>query len=395
MNLCPLCGGASTARLLEALQTPTHHVRPSHRSQRNGDFGDVTIVSCAGCSHIFNAAFDASTSKGLYEIHATTNAPVSNAMLRGVRDIATFIFGTRTDQPRILEIGCGVGTLARFMAERAECVDLIEPNLSVTDASFDDPRIKFLPGFFPEASGRQRYDLIVCRQVLEHVDQPVQFLEAIRAHLTPTGQAYIEIPCADYIVDNASIVDLHYMHVQYFTTKTSQQLLSRLGFRILRSWLLKGGHDMGYMLALSPPRAELLQETQARLAGLRERLEARRAAGNKKLQALGNEFEIYGACAYSQSLLGFYPHMQAPVAVFDDTAWYWDQEIYHRSWCRPVTAPSSEALTGIHSIIIASYLHDRPIADRLVAFGYSGAILTLRSDQEAGRRALPSLFDEQ
>ena len=226
-------------------------------------------------------------------------------------------------------------TLARLMAERAECVDLIEPNLSVSNASFDDARIKFLPGFFPAASQGQRYDLIVCRQVLEHINQPVQFLEAIRSHLTPTGEAYIEIPCADYIVDNASIVDLHYMHVQYFTAKMFERLLARVGFRILRSWSLKGGHDMGYMLTLTPPNAAFLQQSSTALNGLRERLEARWAAGSKKLQALGNEFAIYGACAYSQSLLGLYPQMPAPTAVFDDTVGYHDQEIYHRAWRKP------------------------------------------------------------
>ena len=395
MNPCPLCGGASTAQLLEALQTPSHHVRPPRRAQRNGDFGDVTIVACTGCGHIFNAAFDASSSRDLYAIQATTNAPVSDAMLRGVREIATFIFGSRTDQPKILEIGCGVGTLARYMAERAESIDLIEPNLSVSNASFDDFRIKFLPGFFPEASREQRYDLIVCRQVLEHIDQPVQFLEAIRSHLTPTGEAYIEIPCADYIVDNASIVDLHYMHVQYFTAKMFEQLLARVGFHTMRSWLLKGGHDMGYLLALAPPDATMRNVECAGVVGLRERLKARRAAGEKKLRAMGDQFAIYGACAYSQSLLGLYSDMQAPAAVFDDTVGYRNQEVYHQAWRSPVVAPSAEALTGIRNVIIASYLHDRPIADRLVALGYSGSILTLRSDDGAGRTAPSSFFAAQ
>ena len=392
MILCPLCEGASTTQLLEARQTPKHHVRPLHLAQRNGDFGDVAIVACTDCGHIFNAAFDASTSKDLYEIHATTNAPVSDAMLRGVQEIAAFIFGTRTDQPKILEIGCGVGTLARLMAEHAECVDLIEPNLSVSNATFDDARVKFLPGFFPAASHGQRYDLIVCRQVLEHIDQPVQFLEAIRSHLTPAGEAYIEIPRADYIVDNASIVDLHYMHVQYFTAKTFERLLARVGFRILRSWSLKGGHDMGYMLTPAPPNTELTEQSSAGLNGLRGRLEAHRAAGSQRLQALGSEFAIYGACAYSQSLLGLYPKMPAPAAAFDDTVGYHDQELYHRAWRKPVVPPSTEALKEIHSVIITSYLHDRPIAERLRALGYRGAILTLRSDEEAGRTAPPSLF---
>lgn len=391
-SVCPLCENASAKSLLEVPQMPAHHVHPCGKPYLRTDYGSVMIVICERCGHIFNATFDHSSAAGLYAIEATTNAPVSATMLAAVRDIGAFILGNRIDTPKVLEIGCGVGTLARLLAERSTCVDLIEPNLSVSTASFNDKRIRFLPGFFPQASRGQQYDLIVCRQVLEHIGRPVEFLEAIRAHLEPTGEAYIEVPCADYIIDNASLVDFHYMHVHYFSMRLFEQTLARVGLQTVRSWTLKGGHDMGYVLKVAPPSATSEARSNASLSGLRERLDARWHAGNQRLRALGNEVALYGACSYSQALLGLYSEMQAPATVFDDTPAYRGYEVYHHAWRRPIVPPSEHTLAGIRHVIVASYLHDRSIAEKLAALGYSGSILTVRSDDDAGRTAPPGLF---
>jgi 2-polyprenyl-3-methyl-5-hydroxy-6-metoxy-1,4-benzoquinol methylase len=389
--LCPLCGAQAADLLLQVERMPAHHVRPRGQADARSDYGDVEIAVCGLCGHLFNAAFDSGSAVDLYATQAPTNAPVSPAMLAAVQDIAGFIFEGRAKAAKVLEIGCGVGALARLMAERADRIDLIEPNLGLSTASFDDERIRFLPGFFPAASQGQRYDLIVCRQVLEHVDRPVEFLRAIRAHLEPEGEAYIEIPSADYIIDHASLVDFHYMHVQYFTASRFEQLFAGVGFCSVRSWKLKGGHDIGYVLRAATPNATKVHLSSS-LAGLRERLATHRRAGDVRLRSLGNGIALYGACAYSQALLGLYPDISIPAAILDDTPGYRDHEVYSRTWSKRVVAPSPDTLNGVRHVIIASYLHDKTIAERLTAIGYSGSILTLRSDHQASRIVPLSLF---
>jgi SAM-dependent methyltransferase len=388
---CSVCGTQAATPLLQVEAMPAHHVRPCDRTDTPGDYGALEIVACTVCGHLFNAAFAVGAAAGLYETHAPTNAPVSPGMLAAVKDIADFIFAERAKVAGVLEIGCGVGALARLMAERAASVDLIEPSLAVSTASFGDERIRLLPGFFPAASRGQIYDLIVCRQVLEHIDSPVEFLAAIRAHLAPDGEAYIEVPSADYIVDNASLVDFHYMHVQYFTTRIFEQLLAQAGFVVRRSWKLKGGHDMGYVLGLVTPSVAAWSGKPS-LDSLVERLRARRRAGEIRLRSLQGGTAFYGACAYLQALLGHYPNLPVPAAIFDDTPGYRHHEVYCSAWRKPVLLPSAELLAPISNIVIASYLHDRAIAERLAKLGYTGSIFTMRCDEDAGRAAPDCLF---
>jgi len=389
---CPLCGRAANDLLLECAEEPVHHVRPTGTCDRPGDFGKLAIVACGGCGHIYNAAFDPSTAADLYEVHAATNAPVHPSMVRWVREIANFILDGGRKPAQVLEIGCGTGALARAMVEHVTSIDLIEPNLGLTTASFGDPRITFLPGFFPAASIGKRYDLIVCRQVLEHIADPAGFLDAIRIHLANFGQAYIEIPCADYILANASVVDFHYLHVQYFTRAAVEQLFARVGFEVVRSWLIKKGHDVGYVLRARAKQLGPWEASTPFHSELRSRLQVRRRAGCERLQVLGSELALYGACAYSQALLGLFPDLPRPTAALDDTEAYAGHEMYHRCWRVPVLRPTAESLREARHVIICAYLHDRPIADKLSALGFRGTVHTLRADSDAGCSSPISLF---
>lgn len=393
LKRCPLCAGSASGLLFEAVQVPARHIRVCGDRDKAGDYGNLSIASCESCGHIYNAAFDNSSAEELYLVHPSTNAPVHDSMLRGLRDVAAFILGDRKDRPRILEIGCGVGALARLLAEHADSVHLIEPNLSLSQEALGNPRIVPLPGFFPAASTGQYYDLIVCRQVLEHIDHPLAFLEAIRDSLAPGGEAYIEIPSMDYIAEQASPTDFHYLHVQYFTQRNIERLLRRVGFTVRRSWQIKNGHDIGFVLAVAPPSVEPSTGSEIAAEQLRMQLQQRRETGHARLASVAGGVAFYGACAYSQGIFGMYPDLVPPAMVFDDTESYAGYEMYCRRGGIPVELPSAKELARIDCVVICSYLHDAPIAANLVRHGYRGAVFSLRCDALSGSYGHPpSLF---
>ena len=344
------------------------------------------------CGHIFNSRFEESDADDLYKVHPSTNAPVHESMLQGLRAIAAKIMAGRGSGARVLEIGCGVGALARLLAESASSVDLIEPNLALSKAPFDNPSIRVLPGFFPQATTGLRYDLIVCRQVLEHIARPTDFLAAIRDHLAPGGQAYIEVPSADYILDNFALADFHYLHVQYFTGANFERLLVRVGLQIVNSWSIKDGHDVGYWTVPANPASPAACPPQFNPGEFRRGLEARRRTGADRLAAMSGRIALYGASAYSQALLGMYPDLIKTAGIFDDTESYAGCLAYSRLGEAPVQLPDKRLVSEFGNIVVCTYLHDRVIAGKLPGLGYAGQVHSLRPDAAAGRDAPPSLF---
>ena len=96
---------------------------------------------------------------------------------------------------RVLEVGCGIGTMSRRIIEVAERLVCIEPNVNCAARASEvldaDPRITLRLCHLEECSRaelvQQRFDTIVCANVLEHIEDDLRALRLFRDLLTPAG----------------------------------------------------------------------------------------------------------------------------------------------------------------------------------------------------------------
>jgi hypothetical protein len=58
-----------------------------------------------------------------------------------------------------------------------------------------------------------RADAIVLRHVLEHIQDPVDFLRQLKDANGGQGRIYIEVPCFDWICRHRAWFDIFYEHV--------------------------------------------------------------------------------------------------------------------------------------------------------------------------------------
>ena len=383
---CPACEGASSEDVLQIAALPiVHVVAPGSRRP----VAPLRIVACVRCGHLYNADFDRDRADEIYGGPVATNAPVHISMSAALKEVADWIGGDAIVGKRALEIGGGSGHLALILAQSAGSVVLAEPGPTVF-AEAPVGNIRVLPTTFPVAGLQEQFDLIVCRQVLEHVAAPVAFLQQIVARMAPDGVLYLEVPRAEYVIDNASLVDFHYPHVQYFRHAVLAALFSRCGLRVLRSQVVKNGHDVGYLLGAGESTADGPAPIGA--AALARRLEARRKRGAEQSAGAGR-IALYGACAYSQTILALYGDHAAIDLVFDDTPAYRGFCAYSPHREIAVAAPSSEALRPFATVIITAYLHDEVIGARLRQLGFRGRVRSVRADAAAGQGTAPlSLF---
>ena len=85
---------------------------------------------------------------------------------------------------------------------------------------------------------------IVLRHVLEHVQDPVGFLDGLR-EANGGGLIYIEVPCFDWILRASAWFDIFYEHVNYFR---ACRFLERMFGRVVEGGHLFGGQYL-YVVA--------------------------------------------------------------------------------------------------------------------------------------------------
>jgi SAM-dependent methyltransferase len=95
----------------------------------------------------------------------------------------------------VLEVGCGIGTTSLRLAEITERLVCIEPNLNCVTrarAALDgNPKITLRICHIEDCNRdeliQQRFDTIVCVNVLEHIEDDIRALRLFRELVVPTG----------------------------------------------------------------------------------------------------------------------------------------------------------------------------------------------------------------
>ena len=103
---------------------------------------------------------------------------------------------------RVLEVGSGIGTMSRPLAEMAELVVGIEPNANcavrVQEVMRHHPRFSLRTCHLEECDPAElaacRFDTVVCVNVLEHIEDDTAAVRLFRDVVVPGGRVLIFVP---------------------------------------------------------------------------------------------------------------------------------------------------------------------------------------------------------
>lgn len=135
------------------------------------------------------------------------------------------------DWGKILDIGCGNGALGQQIEVqygiRAFGCDLNEKVLHTISRGYD--QLYFYNIHQRNAEFEGYFSTILLMDVLEHIDNPVEFLEAASYHLCPGGKLIINVPALQMLY---SKYDIRCGHVKRYRLATITNELTRAGFYI-------------------------------------------------------------------------------------------------------------------------------------------------------------------
>jgi SAM-dependent methyltransferase len=142
---------------------------------------------------------------------------------------------------RVLDIGCGDGTLFREFDDIISAGVGIDPDAPLTSS----PRFRFVRGSYPDDlhDDGSSFDAVVGLAVLEHLtsSQQAAMASACFSHLRPRGRLILTVPSAAvdpilHIIQRVGLGDRDTMHLHEhhgFKASDTRPIFERVGFTLL------------------------------------------------------------------------------------------------------------------------------------------------------------------
>ena len=234
-NHCPVCSCIKTKKILN--QSDSVLARYGFLNKKTNPSSKPSGLSldihyCENCDFAWNADFEIEKVK--YDSDAIIESGTfSKRYMEYQYSTAHYLKKLIGYQPEVMvEIGAGSGLFIKeFDAKRKIA---IEPS---DEAKMIDKSITVYNDFYTKEKYNFNADIVVSRQVLEHISNPVSFIKDIITSFKPKDSKeffiYLEVPNSTPTFRFGRFYDFYYEHCNYFTAKSLIKLAETVGMEIV------------------------------------------------------------------------------------------------------------------------------------------------------------------
>lgn len=166
-----------------------------------------------------------------------TYEPDLDKMYRRYQKLVDMVLALEPRNP-VIDIGCGIGlSMLALSSKGIDCIgfDVDDSFLGIATDTFGLD-VRKVDVFAPDLG--QRYDIATLNSVLEHIEDPVGFLRAIRENiLAPGGALVITLPNTlsfQFLQQGREWRNITGGHVWYPTEASTAEVAARAGFSVER-----------------------------------------------------------------------------------------------------------------------------------------------------------------
>jgi 2-polyprenyl-3-methyl-5-hydroxy-6-metoxy-1,4-benzoquinol methylase len=244
---CPICTGKDYSVFFRRKDTVVQQqflMKTRTQAQRIKR-GDIELAFCRNCSMIWNVAFDPQLLEysSPYEASQTSSPAfrryLSNVARRLVRKYDLH-------RKRVIELGSGDGEFLKLLCELGQNRGTgFEPSWRASQRIGPRGMIRIVPHYYSHRYSDVPADIICCRHVLEHIQDPLSFLRGLVSSETHDPVYFFEVPDFSWSLLKSAFWDVYYEHFTYFSSTSLRFLFSVNGFRVLQ---IRNGFYGQYLL---------------------------------------------------------------------------------------------------------------------------------------------------
>lgn len=231
--ICPICKNSDVMTVLHYDKYPLYIKPISKELIDTVPLKSLTLSLCNSCGYVYQEKpVDSSDLSAIYEAnYSSYHSPaVSGIGSSLAKQFLSFLENNiHLHKKNVLEIGCFDGYFLTLLRDTHACKVIgCDPSPGAEIAK--EMGITVLQNYFSPDLFKEKFNMCVFRGVLEHIPEPVPFLEDICSVMEKEGIIAIEVPNLIYSLKNGVIGDFFHEHISYFTADSLKRCLIDSGF---------------------------------------------------------------------------------------------------------------------------------------------------------------------
>lgn len=227
-NLCPVCKEEAYFKFIQDYKNK---------------WGEWSLYQCSKCEVQFWLPFKnlgrnwyGNESRDGYEIAYLNREIGKPKIFRGYHKQFLKSFPKNVKNTKVLDLGCGTGDFIADLQKRG-CevwgVDFNKNAINYAKECFGLENIFLMPcDEFFQLSNLPKFDIITCFEIIEHLDNPLEFIREAGRLLKPEGIIVLSTPSRERLLVNLPKWDFPPNHLTRWNKKAISNLFKKINFKI-------------------------------------------------------------------------------------------------------------------------------------------------------------------
>jgi len=371
-DLCRVCGKVEARRFYVLPEYPLV-AGPVTSDNIRIPKGDIVLGYCFNCGActVVNKATD-NMEYGVDYTSSNMSEGSSSSMDKATAQFLDFVGGVGISKDsKVLEIGSYDGSFMNLMRAEFGCEVIgCEPCAEIAGKAIGLGFGVWVGEFSADTFKDFDFDVVVMRNVLEHMLKPREFLADVKKVLKPGGCIVLEVPAGEHRIMEGILGSVVPEHPCYFGIDSLSNLLGSM----LESPLVQSDGGILRAMARKPcldmPKQSLEMQT-SKVMRTYTKLRRGQAAAQKRKAGfydLAHNVQrllVYGANTCTLELLaGGCIRYDRLAGVYDDDSRKWDKYLVNSGICVSPPSELKDLRAGV-TVLVSSYRHMSGITEYL------------------------------
>lgn len=256
---CPLCGSTAEGKVVvESNVEPSRLTEFAFASRKLPEYMHSRMVECGDCGLLYgNPAVSSDSGLSAYKEAAFDSSQESRFAAQTYAKFVADQLSSIGSRKKALDIGAGDGAFLEELVQLGfRDVTGVEPSAAPIACSKPDVRKMIRHDIFRARDFEgERFDLVTCFQVMEHLWKPLELARDVNSLLKPGG-LFVTVThnlralSARLLGNKSPIFDIE--HLQLFSERTIRALLQQSGFSDIQVVPVWNRYPIHYWMKLAP-----------------------------------------------------------------------------------------------------------------------------------------------